>query len=55
MASGARPHIDLPIDHAELPESTCWTPLALNAPLRRVDTTQPQDSAELARWVREQG
>lgn len=54
VASGARPHIDLPFDHAELPESACWTPLDLDAPLRRVDTTQPQDPAELARWVREQ-
>ncbi|MCP2015368.1 putative kinase [Deinococcus sp. HSC-46F16] len=54
VASGARPHIDLPFDHAELPESACWTPLALDAPLRRVDTTQPQDTAELARWVRDQ-
>lgn len=55
VASGARPHIDLPFDHAELPESACWTPLALDAPLRRVDTTRPQDIANLARWFREQG
>jgi len=54
VASGARPHIDLPFDHAELPPSACWTPLALAAPLRRVDTTAPHDLTDLARWVREQ-
>ncbi|MDL2342712.1 ATP-binding protein [Deinococcus sp. MIMF12] len=55
VASGARPQIDQPFDHAELPERACWTPLALDGPLRRVDTTQPQDTSDLARWVREQG
>ncbi|WP_104991692.1 ATP-binding protein [Deinococcus sp. NW-56] len=55
VASGARPYIDLPFDHAELPERACWTPLNLNGPLRRVETTQPQDIADLTRWVRDQG
>lgn len=55
VASGARPHIDLPFDHAELPQNACWTPLALSAPLRRVDTTAPHDFTDLAHWVREQG
>ncbi|WP_019586514.1 AAA family ATPase [Deinococcus apachensis] len=54
VASGMRPHIDQPFDHAELPESACWTPLALSAPLREVDTTFTHDLAELAQWVREQ-
>ncbi|MBB5234626.1 AAA family ATPase [Deinococcus budaensis] len=55
VASGARPHIDLPFDHAELPHNACWTPLALAAPLRRVDTIQPQDTADLVHWIRQQG
>lgn len=55
VASGARPHIDQPFDHARLPESACWTPLALEAPLREVDTTLPHDLTELARWVRVYG
>lgn len=54
VASGVRPHIDLPFDHAELPPNACWTPLALDAPLRQVDTTAPYDLTDLARWVREQ-
>ncbi|BDP40370.1 hypothetical protein DAETH_03390 [Deinococcus aetherius] len=54
VATGARPHIDQPFDHAELPENACWSPLALDAPLLRVDTTTPLALPNLARWVREQ-
>ncbi|WP_216328331.1 AAA family ATPase [Deinococcus aestuarii] len=55
VASGARPHIDLPFDHAELPGNACWSPLALDAALLRVDTTTPLDLPDLARWVRHNG
>lgn len=55
VASGARPHIDRPFDHTELPQSACWTPLELGAPLCRVETTVPCDLTELASWVRERG
>ena len=52
VASGARPHIDHSFDHATLPESACWTPLALDAPLLRVDTTEPDRLPEIVAWVR---
>ena len=52
VASGARPHIHQPFDHAQLPENACWFPLTLDAPLLRVDTTTPLDLADLARRVR---
>ena len=54
VASGARPHIDLPFDHADLPEDACWTPLDLSAPLLRLDTTQPGTVERALNWVRAQ-
>lgn len=52
VASGARPFIDRPIDYAQLPDHCCWTPLALNAPLLRVDTTGPDPLPDVLTWVR---
>lgn len=54
VASGARPHIDLPFDHADLPENACWTPLELNAPLLRLDTTEAGAVERAWGWVRAQ-
>ncbi|SMB88466.1 Predicted kinase [Deinococcus hopiensis KR-140] len=51
VTSGARPHIDLPFDHAELPPSACWTPLELNGPLLRLDTTCPDPEETARAWV----
>ncbi|THF71215.1 ATP-binding protein [Deinococcus sp. Arct2-2] len=53
VASGLRPHIDhASLDHYNVPDYWCHTPLNLAAPLLRVDTTQPVDVAEVAAWVR---
>lgn len=52
VASGARPFIDAPMDYATLPEHCCWTPLALDAPLLRVDTTGPDALPDVLAWVR---
>jgi predicted kinase len=53
VASGLRPHIDhASLDHFNLPDYCCHTPLDLAAPLLRVDTTQPVDVAEVTAWVR---
>jgi len=52
VASGARPQIDRPFDHAQLPESACWTPLDLSAPLLCLDTTQPGTVECALEWVR---
>lgn len=54
VASGARPQIDRPFDHAALPESACWTPLDLHAPLLCLDTTQPGTVKRALEWVQAQ-
>ncbi|WP_102125541.1 AAA family ATPase [Deinococcus planocerae] len=54
VATGEHPHIHQPFAHEELPENACWSPLALNAPLLRVDTTTPLALPDLTRWIREQ-
>ena len=54
VASGARPHIDFPFDHEALPENACWHPLALNAPLLRLDTTSPDSLGCALAWTRQQ-
>ncbi|UQN07608.1 AAA family ATPase [Deinococcus sp. QL22] len=53
VAAGLRPYIDhASLDHDDLPDHCCHTPLNLAAPLLRVDTTQPVDVAEIVTWVR---
>ncbi|ANE44652.1 AAA family ATPase [Deinococcus puniceus] len=53
VASGLRPHIDhASLDHYNVPDFWCHTPLDLAAPLLRVDTTQAVDVAEIVAWVR---
>ncbi|MDB5046731.1 MAG: hypothetical protein JWQ08_2781 [Deinococcus sp.] len=53
VASGLRPHIDhASLDHYNVPDYWCHTPLDLAAPLLRVDTTQTVDVGEVVAWVR---
>lgn len=54
VAAGTRPHIDLPFDHETLPESACWHPLTLSAPLLRVDTTGPDSLHSALAWAHQQ-
>lgn len=51
VASGARPFIDLPMDYTTLPGHCCWTPLGLDAPLLRVDTTGPDALPAVLDWL----
>lgn len=55
VASGARPHIDRPLEIANLPDSACWTPLALNAPLLRVDTSAGDPLPGVLAWLQALG
>jgi predicted kinase len=52
VAAGARPQIDLPGVHDQLSPQAGWAPLALDAPLLRLDTTRPLDRPALLAWVR---
>ncbi|GGK27730.1 hypothetical protein GCM10008955_21880 [Deinococcus malanensis] len=54
VASGQRPYIDFPFDHETLPDSACWHPLMLNAPLLRLDTTVPDSLHSALAWTRQQ-
>lgn len=53
VASGRRPRIDFPFEHAQLPAHCNWEPLNLGAttPLLRLDTTQPEAAAKALAWV----
>ena len=51
VASGARPFIDHPPDHTALPQTACWTPLALDAPLLRVDTAGRDPLPAVLEWL----
>ncbi|MFC4638116.1 AAA family ATPase [Deinococcus hohokamensis] len=52
VASGRRPGIDLPFEHAALPPQACWAPLNLGpAPLLRVDTTGPAHWKRALSWL----
>lgn len=50
VASGARPHIDLPFDHAALPQNACWTPhcATWTRPLTAIWLTSPVGCANKA-------
>ncbi|PNY81480.1 AAA family ATPase [Deinococcus koreensis] len=52
VASGTRPFIDFPLNYGILPDHWCWTPLSLDAPLLRVDTTGPDPLPGVLTWVR---
>ncbi|UQN10603.1 ATP-binding protein (plasmid) [Deinococcus sp. QL22] len=54
VASGARPGIDLPFDHALAPANWCHTPLALGqVPCLEVDTSLRDPLPEALRWVKD--
>jgi len=52
VASGNRPHIDQPFDHEALPPEACWAPLALDAPLLRLDTTRSDGFDVALAWTK---
>ncbi|MFD2610342.1 AAA family ATPase [Deinococcus taklimakanensis] len=54
VALGKRPGIDRPFDLSQMPPGACWEPLNLgNAPLLRLDTTQPGTAERASAWLHE--
>lgn len=56
VASGKRPGIDRPFEFSQLPPSANWEPLNLgDAPLLRLDTTQPSTAERALKWLQTLG